>query len=78
MNAFVVAKKRYLEELKFARDDAPEDKRYRGFFSLMSDPLPYGMAANGPSIEALVTYTLQQGLIPSRPKLNQVFVDINP
>src|SRR5580704_11692856 len=78
MNAFVVAKKRYLEELKLGRDNAPEDKRYRGFFSLMSDPLPYGMAANGPSIEALVTYTLQQGLIPSRPKLDQVFVDINP
>jgi 4,5-dihydroxyphthalate decarboxylase len=78
MNAFVAAKKPYLEELKLGRGDAPEDKRYRGFFSLMSDPLPYGMAANGPSIEALVTYALQQGLIPSRPKLNQVFVDINP
>ena len=33
----------------------------------MSDHLPYGMAANGPGIEALVTYALQQGLIPSRP-----------
>jgi hypothetical protein len=36
------------------------------------------MAANGPSIEALVTYALQQGLIPSRPKLDRIFVDINP
>jgi hypothetical protein len=36
------------------------------------------MAANGPSIEALVTYALQQDLISSRPKLDQVFVDINP
>jgi 4,5-dihydroxyphthalate decarboxylase len=78
MNAFVAAKTPYLEQLKLGRGDSPEDNRYRRFFSLMSDPLPYGMAANGPSIEALVTYALQQDLIPSRPKLDQVFVDINP
>lgn len=58
--------------------DSPEDKRYRRFLSLTSDPLPYGMAANRASIEALVTYSLQQELIPSRPQLDQVFVDIDP
>jgi 4,5-dihydroxyphthalate decarboxylase len=78
MNAFVAAKKPYLEELKRGQGDSPEDKRYRGFLSLMSDPLPYGSAANRPSIEALVTYSLQQKLIPSRPQLDQVFVDIDP
>jgi hypothetical protein len=35
------------------------------------------MAANRPSIEALVTYALQQKLIPSRPRLEQVFVAID-
>jgi len=30
------------------------------------------------SIEALVTYSLQQKLIPSRPQLDQVFVEIDP
>ena len=45
--------------------------------ALVGDPLPYGMAANGPSIEALVTYSLQQKLIPSRPQLDQVFVEID-
>jgi 4,5-dihydroxyphthalate decarboxylase len=78
MNAFVAAKKPYLEELKRGCGDSPEDKRYRKFLSLMNDPLPYGMAANRPSIEALVTYGLQQKLIPSRPQLDQVFVDIDP
>jgi 4,5-dihydroxyphthalate decarboxylase len=78
MNAFVKSKKPYLEDLKLGRGDAPEDKRYRSFFSLMSDPLPHGMAANRPSIEALVTYALQQELIPSRPKLSDVFVEIDP
>jgi len=78
MNAFVEAKKPYLEELKRGQGDSPEDKRYRNFLSLMSDPLPYGIAANRASIEALVTYSLQQELIPSRPQLNQVFVEIDP
>jgi 4,5-dihydroxyphthalate decarboxylase len=78
MNAFVASKKPYLDDLKGGRGDSPEDKRYRKFLSLMSDPLPYGMAANRPSIEALVTYSLQQELIPSRPQLDQVFIDIDP
>jgi 4,5-dihydroxyphthalate decarboxylase len=78
MNAFVAAKKPYLEALKRGNGESAEDKRYRAFSSLMSDPLPYGMAANRSSIEALVTYSLQQELIPSRPALDQVFVDIDP
>ena len=36
------------------------------------------MTANRASIEALVTYALQQKLIPSRPQLEQVFVESIP
>jgi 4,5-dihydroxyphthalate decarboxylase len=78
MDAFVAAKQPYLEALKRGEGDKPEDLRYRKFLSLMNDPLPYGMVANRASIEALVTYSLQQKLIPSRPQLDQVFVDIDP
>jgi hypothetical protein len=35
------------------------------------------MAANRPSIEALVSYALQQELIPSRPELDRVFVNVD-
>jgi len=77
MDAFSAAKSAYLEELRLGRGDNPEDKRYRGFFSLMNDPLPYGIAANRPSIEALVTYALQQKLIPSRPALDRIFVNVD-
>jgi 4,5-dihydroxyphthalate decarboxylase len=77
MTAFTAAKTAYLEDLRLGRGDSPEDKRYRGFFSLMSDPLPYGITANRPSIEALVTYALQQKLIPSRPELDRVFVNVD-
>jgi 4,5-dihydroxyphthalate decarboxylase len=78
MDAFVAAKEPYLEELKRGQGDKLEDKRYRTFLSLMDDPLPYGMTANRPSIEALVTYSLQQQLIPSRPRLDHVFVAVDP
>jgi 4,5-dihydroxyphthalate decarboxylase len=78
MDAFVAAKEPYLGQLRRASGDSAEDKRYRNFLSLMSDPLPYGMTANRASIEALVTYSLQQKLIPSRPQLDQVFVEIDP
>jgi 4,5-dihydroxyphthalate decarboxylase len=78
MDAFVASKKPYLEKLKLGEGDSVEDKRYRKFLALMNDPLPYGISANRDSIEALVTYALQQELIPSRPQLDQVFVDIDP
>ena len=78
MDAFVASKKPYLEELKLGKDDSVEDKRYRKFLALMNDPLPYGISANRASIEALVTYALQQDLIPSRPHLDEVFVQIDP
>ena len=78
MDAFVASKQPYLDELKRGRGDKPEDKRYRKFLSLMDDPLPYGMTANRASIEALVSYSLQQELIPSRPQIDHVFVSIDP
>jgi 4,5-dihydroxyphthalate decarboxylase len=78
MDAFVAAKKPYLDALRRGDGEAVEDKRYRSFLPLMNDPLPYGMTANRPSIEALVTYSLQQELIPSRPRLDQVFVAVDP
>ena len=78
MDAFVAAKRPYFEDLKRGKGDKPEDKRYQKFLTLMDDPLPYGISANRASIEALVTYALQQELIPSRPNLDQVFVQIDP
>ncbi len=42
---------------------------------LMGDPLPYGMTANRASIDALMTYALQQKLIPERMPLEQAFFD---
>ena len=75
LDAFTAAKQPYLERLKAGHGSAPEDVRYRSFAPLMSDPLPYGMKANKASTEALVTYAVQQELIPKRPALDEVFAD---
>ena len=74
-DAFTEAKAPYLERLKRGEGQTPEDVRYRGFLPLMDDPLPYGMTANRASIDALMTYALQQKLIPERMPLGQAFFD---
>ena len=74
-DAFTKAKTPYLERLKRGEGQTPEDVRYRSFLPLMGDPLPYGMKANRASIDALMTYALQQELIPERLPLEQAFFD---
>jgi 4,5-dihydroxyphthalate decarboxylase len=74
-DAFVGAKAPYIEQLKGSPGDDANDKKYRGLMPLVGDPLPYGMQANMPSIEAMLTYGLQQKLIPKRMSLDEAFVD---
>jgi 4,5-dihydroxyphthalate decarboxylase len=73
--AFVEAKKPYIAHLKGADGNSPDEVKYRGLMPLVGDPLPYGLEANMPSIEAMLTYGLQQQLIPHRMPLDEVFVD---
>jgi 4,5-dihydroxyphthalate decarboxylase len=73
--AFTKAKAPYFERLKRGDGQTPEDIRYRGFIPLMGDPLPYGVTANRASIDALMTYALQQKLIPERMPIEQAFFD---
>ena len=74
-DAFNTAKDAYVERLKRGAGDTDNDKRYRSLIPLTGDPLPYGMKANRASIEALMTYALQQKLIPERMPLNHAFFD---
>jgi hypothetical protein len=74
-DAFVEAKKPYIAHLKGSEGDSADEKKYRGLMPLVGDPLPFGLEANMPSIEALLTYGLQQKLIPARMPLDEVFVD---
>jgi 4,5-dihydroxyphthalate decarboxylase len=74
-DAFVEAKKPYIAHLKGTEGNSADEVKYRGLMPLVGDPLPYGLEANMPSIEAMLTYGLQQQLIPKRMPLDEVFVD---
>jgi 4,5-dihydroxyphthalate decarboxylase len=74
-DAFTKAKAPYFDRLKRGEGQAPEDVRYRTLSPLLGDPLPYGMKANRASIDALMTYALQQKLIPARMPIEQAFFD---
>src|SRR3984957_18372062 len=74
-NAFLEAKNAYLRRLIGGEANAPEDQRYRALSPLVGDPLPYGLAANRASLEALATYARQQGLVPRPMAMNEMLVD---
>jgi 4,5-dihydroxyphthalate decarboxylase len=74
-DAFVEAKKPYIARLAAGAGDSADDKKYRGLMPLVGDPLPYGIKPNLTSIEAMLTYGLQQNLIPKRMSLEEAFVD---
>ncbi len=73
--AFTEAKNRYVAKLRAGEGDSVHDKRYRSYLKLMDDPLPYGIKANLPSINMLIDIATNQGLIPRRMSIDELFVD---
>jgi 4,5-dihydroxyphthalate decarboxylase len=77
-DALLKAKDAYVARLKAGEGNGPDDLKYRSLTEVVGDPLPYGLKENMPSIEAMLTYGLQQGLIPKRMPMADVFVDPQP
>ena len=72
--AFLEAKNRYVDQLKSGAGSTPDDIKYRELMRIVGeDPLPYGVKANAASIDALITYAVQQGLMPERLPLDRLF-----
>jgi 4,5-dihydroxyphthalate decarboxylase len=68
-NAFVEAKRPYVEKLRKAEIAAPSktDQTYKRVMEINgADPLPYGVELNRSMIEAVVQYAQEQGIL-SRP-----------
>jgi 4,5-dihydroxyphthalate decarboxylase len=74
-DAFSAARDGYVRRLSDGVGDSPDDRRYRALIEVVGNPLPYGIAANRPAIEALLAYSERQGLIPHRPAVDALFVD---
>jgi 4,5-dihydroxyphthalate decarboxylase len=77
-DAFAAAKDLYVGRLASGRVENDTDRSYRRLSAIVGDPLPYGIEANRPAIETLITYCHQQGLLPRRYAIGEMFVDLNP
>jgi 4,5-dihydroxyphthalate decarboxylase len=70
-----LAKMKYVGALRYMlpwmTDDLDEIEQVFG-----GDPWPYGLKANRPTLDALMTYMVDQGIIAKPLRLDQVFVDV--
>ncbi len=75
--AFEAAKNAWLVLMRSDGVSDPLTARYRRLTNIVGpDPLPFGLDANLASIAALHDAALQQGLIPGRMALEEMFVDV--
>lgn len=70
-------KRRYLANLDNGAAVEKIDDRYRKQQKAVGDPLPYGLKANKPTLDALMGYAVQQRLIPKALPVEDLFVNLN-
>jgi 4,5-dihydroxyphthalate decarboxylase len=74
--AFTQAKDEWLKRLDAGEGKTASDTKYAKLRKIVGhDPLPYGMAANLKTINALVDTAFRQKLTPTRMSLDELFVD---
>jgi len=74
--AFSQAKSEWLQRLQPDTATSASDKKYLQLSKIVGpDPLPYGIAANVKTIEALARTAYQQQLTPRLMQLDELFVD---
>jgi 4,5-dihydroxyphthalate decarboxylase len=74
--AFQTAKARWLAKLKAGVAGTAADHKYLALSKIVgSDPLPFGLAANLPTINALLAAAHEQKLTPRRMTVDELFVD---
>ena len=74
--AFSRAKDEWLQRLDAGEAKSPSDQKYSKLRKIVGhDPLPYGMAANLKTIEALADTAFKQQLTPRKMPVEELFVD---
>lgn len=73
--AFSEAKVPYLKNLPSPDKASGKDKANAEFAQIVGDPLPYGIEKNRKSMEALIKYVHQQGMLSRLYKVEEMFVD---
>ena len=74
-DAFVRAKRVYVDRLKSGAITEPTaaDKTFAGVMAITGDPLPYGVAPNRREIEAVIQYSVEQGILTKPFAVEDVF-----
>ena len=74
-DAFVRAKEIYVNRLKNGAVAQPTaaDKTFASVMAITGDPLPYGVAPNRREIEAVIQYSVEQGILPRPFSLDEIF-----
>lgn len=74
--AFLESKERYLKRLRSGEATGKNDQRFlRQMQVVGDDPLPYGVNVNRRSIETLILFAFQQGLIPRMLSVDELFIN---
>ena len=74
-DAFLESKEIYLRQLAAGESVSDKDEHYRAMAKIVGDPLPYGIEANRASIDAMMTYCFQQGLLKKQHAVDDMFID---
>jgi 4,5-dihydroxyphthalate decarboxylase len=71
---FVRAKRVYLDRLKAGiSEPTPQDQAFARVMAVTGDPLPYGIAPNRRELEAVVQYSVEQGILARPVPVDDLF-----
>jgi ABC-type nitrate/sulfonate/bicarbonate transport system substrate-binding protein len=76
-DACVAAKRIYVDRLRSGRIAEPSksDETFRQVMEITGDPLPYGIAANRRVLEAIIEYSVEQGILAKPVAVDDVFAN---
>jgi len=72
-NAFEEAKRPYVERLAAGQVEGSDDEFFKRVMDVTGDPLPYGIEPNRKMLEAAVEHAVEQGIIPRRVAVDELF-----
>jgi len=72
-NAFDEAKQAYVARLAAGHVENADDEFFKRVMDVTGDPLPYGIEANRKMLEAVIQHAVEQGIIPRRVAVEDLF-----
>jgi 4,5-dihydroxyphthalate decarboxylase len=72
-DAFAEAKRGYIERLTRGEIEDKDDEFFKKVMDVTGDPLPYGIEANRKMLDAVITHAVEQGIIPQRMSVDELF-----